>query len=609
MNVRQRRARASVLPVAPTSAPTDTPARVALVAAVASALVVLGPALRPGYVLVGDMVFVPRLRLSADLVGLSSATPRAVPSDAVVALLSVVLPGQVVQKLVLFAVLVAAGVGAGLVVRMGAVGTAAAAAAAVWNPYVAERLGAGQWAVLVGYAALPWVLRGSVEWGALWRGDRSTIWRANLGIMGSRQWLRVAVPMVLGSLGGAPAWFLVVLVALVGWAVGARARVLSRGGWFLGALLLLMALPWAVPALIRPGGTVPSASGAVFAPRADTPFGLLVSLLTGGGIWNSDVVPAARDTVPGAVAGCAVLAIGVAGLVVARRRVALAAALAGVLGLALALLVALPGVGDALAGWPATALLRDGARQVGPWVVAVSVGVGVAVDAVARRRGVLRVVGGIGPAVALALLPVATSASMGWGLAGRLTPVDYPRDYEQVAALVARPPSTGAVVVVPFEAYRRSAWNRDRPALDPLPRWLPAVTVASSDLVVRRATGMVVRVPGEDQFAAAVKSALGSTRPAAALARLGVRWVVVDQPGVAAPAGVVPRWAGPRLRLFEVPGVDAVAARDPGRQWRPATGPVLVTDLLVTVLTLGALALPGWRRRATGEAAPALEPR
>jgi hypothetical protein len=597
MNVRQRRARTSALPVAPTTAPTNTSARAALVTAVVSALVVLGPALRPGYVLVGDMVFVPRLRIDGNLIGLSSTTPRAVPSDAVVALLSAVLPGQVVQKLVLFAVLLAAGVGAGLVVRMGAIGTSAATAAAVWNPYVGERLAAGQWAVLVGYAALPWVLRGAWEWGAVSSGDRSTTAR--------RAWLRVAVPVVLGSLGGPPAWFLVVLVALVGWVVGARARVLYRGGALLGGLLLLLALPWAVPALIRPGGTVANASGAVFAPRADTPFGLLVSILTGGGIWNSDVVPAGRDTIPGAVAGCALLVLGVSGLVVARRRVALAAGLAGVLGLALALLVALPDVGPALAGWSATALLRDGARQVGPWVVAMSVGVGVAVDAVAQRRGVWRVAGGIGPAVALALLPVATSASMGWGLAGRLAPVDYPHDYAQVAARVAGPSAAGAVVVVPFEAYRRAAWNRERSALDPLPRWLPAVTVASSDLLVR-GPAAVVRVPGEDPFAAAVHSALASTRPAVALARLGVRWVVVDQPGVSAPAGVVPRWAGPQLRLFEVPGVDPVAARDPGRRWRPALAPVVVTDLLVAVLTLVALAIPGRRRRATSK--PHLRP-
>ena len=580
MNARQRRAPMGAHTIAPPSAHS----RVALATSVVSALVVLGPALRPGYVLVGDMVFVPRLSFSGDLVGLSSATPRAVPSDAVVALLSMLLPSQVVQKLVLFAVLVAAGAGAGRVVRLGAVGTAAATVAAVWNPYVAERLAAGQWAVLVGYAALPWVLRGAWEWGTVLCGDIATSPR--------RAWLYAAVPVVLGSLGGAPAWFLVVLVATVGYVVGARRRVLSLGGGLLGGLLVAVALPWAVPALIRPGGTVANGAGAVFAPRADTPFGLLVSVLTGGGIWNADVVPAGRDTVPGAVAAIAVLALGVTGLVVARHGVALAAPLAGLLGLALALLVALPRVGEALAGWPATALLRDGARQGGPWVVAVSVGVGVAVDAIARRRGVWHAVGGVGPAVALALLPVAALPSMGWGLAGHLAPVDYPPDYEQVAARLASPQATGAVVVVPFEAYRRYPWNRGRAALEPLPRWLPAVTVASSDLVVRQPDGSAVRVPGEDPFAAQVSSALAAARPAVSLARLGVRWVVVDQPGVPAPSGVVPRWAGPQLRLFEVPAVDAVAARDPGRGWRPSAAPVILTDLLVVLLALAALVIP-----------------
>jgi hypothetical protein len=170
--------------------------------------------------------------------------------------------------------------------------------------------------------------------------------------------------------------------------------------------------------------------------------------------------------------------------------------------------------------------------------------------------------------------------------------VDYPHDYEQVSALVASSSTAGAVVVVPFEAYRRFPWNRERAALEPLPRWLPVVTVASSDLVVRRPDGSAVRVPGEDPFAAQVKGALASTRPAVSLARLGVRWVVVDQSGVPAPPGVVPRWSGSQLRLFEVPGVDAVAARDPGREWQPATGPVILTDLLALLLTLAALAIP-----------------
>ena len=55
--------------------------------ALALALLVLGPALGYGFLLVRDMVWVPDLALRADALGLGSGLPRAVPSDAVVAVM------------------------------------------------------------------------------------------------------------------------------------------------------------------------------------------------------------------------------------------------------------------------------------------------------------------------------------------------------------------------------------------------------------------------------------------------------------------------------------------------------------------------------------------
>ena len=83
----------------------------------------LGPALGPGYVLTYDMVWVPDLALRDDFLGLGSALPRAVPSDAVVAVLDEVVPGMLLQKLVLVGSLVAAGAGgAALVAGLSAPG-------------------------------------------------------------------------------------------------------------------------------------------------------------------------------------------------------------------------------------------------------------------------------------------------------------------------------------------------------------------------------------------------------------------------------------------------------------------------------------------------------
>ena len=76
------------------------------------AVLMLGGALGPGYVLTYDMVWVPDLSMRGDFWGTGSSLPRAVPSDLVVALLDEVVPGMLLQKAVLLGALVLAGTGA-----------------------------------------------------------------------------------------------------------------------------------------------------------------------------------------------------------------------------------------------------------------------------------------------------------------------------------------------------------------------------------------------------------------------------------------------------------------------------------------------------------------
>jgi hypothetical protein len=120
-----------------------------------TALVML-PLLGSGFVLTYDMVFVPDQAWRPDYAGLGAGVPRAVPSDALVSWLSTVLPGSLLQKLVLVAILLLAGYGVLRLLREASVvARFAAVAAFMWNPYVAERLTLGQWVVLLGYATLP----------------------------------------------------------------------------------------------------------------------------------------------------------------------------------------------------------------------------------------------------------------------------------------------------------------------------------------------------------------------------------------------------------------------------------------------------------------------
>src|SRR3954452_15612941 len=129
------------------------------------AAVALGPALGAGYVLSYDMVWVPDLALRPDILGVGSGLPRAVRSDTVVAVLDEIVPGMLLQKVVLLGDLAGGGLGIlRLAPRESLTGQLVAVGFYQWNPFVAERLVLGHWPLLVGYAVLPWLVLAAREW-------------------------------------------------------------------------------------------------------------------------------------------------------------------------------------------------------------------------------------------------------------------------------------------------------------------------------------------------------------------------------------------------------------------------------------------------------------
>src|SRR6266542_243940 len=121
-------------------------------------LAVVAPLLAPGFVLSYDMAFVPRPRLSWVLLGVTGEPPRSVPSALIVAVLSRAVSGEVVEKLVLLSIFALATIGAArLVPSDRPIARMAGGVLYAWNPFTYERLLAGHWALLLGYAVLPWV--------------------------------------------------------------------------------------------------------------------------------------------------------------------------------------------------------------------------------------------------------------------------------------------------------------------------------------------------------------------------------------------------------------------------------------------------------------------
>ena len=255
-------------------------------------LLALGPGLRRGFLLSYDMIFVPRQPFTAAMYGLAGGPPRAVPSDAVVAAAARLMPADIVQKVLLLAVFVLACSGAvALLEREHWLARLAAGAFYAWNPFVAERLIIGQWALLLGYAGLPWALRAVLAHQVVsWRGAG-----------------RLSLALLPACIGGFAAMSISALAILPAAALaGPRAPAppvpvpgaASRsGGAALRVLTVLavlagLSLPWLIPSLLHPVYAAP-AGVAAFAARADTPFGAPGSLLMLGGIWNAQTVPAA----------------------------------------------------------------------------------------------------------------------------------------------------------------------------------------------------------------------------------------------------------------------------------------------------------------------------
>jgi hypothetical protein len=544
------------------------------------ALLVVGPLLAPGYLLLRDAVSTPRSFLSDTALGLTSA-PRATPQDFAVALASHLVDGGVVVKTLLVLGLWLAGWGAARLVAValpcaGASGQFVGTTVAIWNPYVAERLLQGHWSLLVGYGCLPWVAAAMLT--------LRTTAASRLVFCGLAFWIALAGLTPTGLLLAAT----VALVCAVAPGTGRPRRWCAAAA--LGAALAA-ALPWLTASAMGSSLTAHTAANRLgveaFAPRAEPGLGTLASLASLGGIWNGDAVPGSRTTLFAVFSAVVLLGVVAAGLptvirrpaavpllVLAAASVLVPAALATGPGLQL-----LSAVVDTVPGF---GVLRDGQK----WVALAVPGYALAgAGAVVTLRGWLRLSGTAAPALVCCLALLVALPDLAWGVLGRVAPVRYPHGWTAVAAAIDAQP--GAVAVLPAGTMRLFSWSGPAPVLDPLPRWVRADVLSTGDLVISGTT-----IAGEGAHARAVQQLLLSGPEPAALTAAGVGWLVVESDS-AGDMGAAARTQGalaPVYRDHEIAGVAA------GR--RTAT---VVAHLawLATLIGGGTGAMIGaWRRRA-----------
>ena len=374
------------------------------------------------------MVWVPDLTLRSDFLGLATSLPRVVPSDAVVSVLDSIVPGMVVQKVVLLGSLVAGGLGAA---RLRArPGGRRQARRGVGLPVESSR---GR----------------TVADRSLARADRlglSAVGPAPHAALEADGLLPAALPVVvvLGSLSASAG--VVTAVALVAGAVGGPGM-----RWVVASGLALAAnAPWLVAGFLHAGSATTSAGGsAPFALQAEGDVPAPVAALSLGGIWNGDVVPLSRTGLAGWLTAVMVVALAALGLRAWRAAVgasqARALATCWAVGMAVALLTwALPdGVGWFASQVPGGGVVRDGARMLvlAAPAVATVVGAGAATVVARVEVGVARHLVGAG----LVLLPVLLLLDAAWGMGGRFAAVDYPEK-------------------LPDDARRRGRWATRRRA-------------------------------------------------------------------------------------------------------------------------------------------------
>ncbi|WP_162599823.1 hypothetical protein [Nocardioides solisilvae] len=521
-----------------------------------------------GIPLARDLVFVPRQPFTDDALGLGDVAPRAVPLDAVVSLLTLVVDGGVLAKVLVPGLLALAGCGVHRALRgHGTVARVGAAGLAVWNPWTVERLALGQWALLAAYAALPFVAVAVVR----------------LRLEGSRRELaRTTLWTALASL--TPTGGLLAVLTVLALGVGRARRT-----WAALGLAVALQSPWVVAGFTGAAGLTSDPDGVgAFAARADGAGHVLLTLVGLGGIWDARSVPATREAAWATATAVLVLVVLAVGLRLVGRRLGrgelLRRAAPAVLGLVLAAL-STTGPGETLLRFlvvhvPGAGLLRDSQKFLAPYVLAVCLLTGVVLAAASRRleartpgtSGWLVAVALLGPLVLLPDAPTRTWPTV--------TPVQVPVGFHRVADLLAEEDGPCRVVSLPWRSYRYYPWGSGETSSDLALRLLDCDVVADDTLRV----GDVV-VDGESALVRDLRDALAAGPPAEQLGQRGVGWVLVQQDDPEAAAldltGLDQVYADAHVALYSVPKVKYVSESVPMSRRYLSGFATLVTFLAV----------------------------
>lgn len=461
-----------------------------------------------------DMAFTPELRAP-------QTVNSSYPLYMLMHWLDLLLPADLIQKLLLFSILLLAGWGMHRLVaglekpRLPSTALYMAGLLYMVNPFTYDRLMTGQFAVIFGYALLPWCLAALLAL-VTKPGKQSALvaaaWAVALGIVSIHS---LGPLLVIGVL---------ILVVHLRQKRQLAYVAMAAGIW------LVASSYWLVAALLGNSPTAQTVSSfsasdrAAFATIGDGAVEQLGNVLALQGFWAEDrgLFRLPQEPVPGwplLMVGLLVL-VAIGGVALWRRQRRLLVIFVGCIAIG-ALLAA--GIGS---GWLARHIpFYAGYRE--PQKFAMLVALGYAVLAAYGLQAVLRRSKLVG--LTVLALPLLLTPTMLWGTNSQLRAVDYPAGWYTANQRLNADTSGFQTLFLPWHLYLEADFANGRTIATPAPNFfdkpvivsddpeLDGVAKAKSTPAKRQINQLLGNAPRSD-------SQLGDS-----LAQLGVKYILVAE--------------------------------------------------------------------------------
>lgn len=447
----------------------------------ALALLILLPLLLPGYILTLDLVFTPNISWPDEL-------SNTYPLEILLWLMGLIIPGDVVQKTILFAILLLSGIGMHfLIVSISPRGAhnawrLASYVAGIFymiNPFIYARFMAGQWMFLLGYALLPFFVRSLVYLSnepSLRNGIRTGLWAV---LIVSVSIHHIGMLVIIGMA------LTVAAVIRFRRAPNMLKRLIISSSVSIGIFIAISSF-WLIPAVLGSSEISHSTAGfdkahfEAFSTDGGGIIGKSANVIRLQGFWveSQQIFTLPQAITPGwGLFFLAVWAVVITGGISAWKHHRTIVGFATVCIIAGTLLSATPIIAWASTYLPFVAGYREPHKFAGlvalGFAILLAYGTAHILAAKRTKSAVL--------ALGLLLLPFIITPTMAWGFANQLSPRHYPAEWYETNEILNQTAANDThVLFLPWHQYAPYSFS-GRLIANPAEKFFEVSIIASND--------------------------------------------------------------------------------------------------------------------------------